>query len=217
MTDKTGILLSTAYFPPVQYFSKFLKYERIFIEQYENFVKQTYRNRCEILAANGTVSLIVPVVKGRGSKIKIRDLKISYDTDWQRNHWRTIFSVYNSSPFFEFYRDDISPFFEKPWKFLFDFNQAILETVCDLIEIDFNIKLTDDFEKIDSNTVNFREAISPKKQKSKRDSDFHPQEYTQVFAEKFGFVPNLSILDLLFNEGPNSYNVLERSGIISEK
>lgn len=216
MTDKTGILLPTAYFPPVQYFSKFLKYQRIFIEQYENFTKQTYRNRCEILAANGPVSLIVPVVKGRGSKIKIRDLKISYDTHWQRNHWRTLFSAYNSSPFFEFYRDDIYPFFDKKWKYLFDFNQAILETICDLTEIDFNVELTDDFEKINSSTLNFRETISPKKQKAKHDPDFHPQEYTQVFTEKFGFVPNLSILDLLFNEGPNSYNILERSGIEDE-
>lgn len=213
MTDKSGILLSTAYFPPVQYLAKILKYENVFIEQYENFTKQTYRNRCKILAANGPVSLIVPVVKGRGSKIKIRDLKISYDTDWQRNHWRTIFSAYNSSPFFEFYRDDIYPFFEKKWKYLFDFNQAILEAICDLTEINCNVELTGDFEKTDSSTLNFREAISPKKQKAKRDKYFHPQKYTQVFAEKFGFVPNLSILDLLFNEGPNSYNILARSGI----
>ncbi len=208
-----NILLSTAYFPPVQYFTKLVQFDKIYIEQFENFTKQTYRNRCEILGANGTVPLVVPVEKGREKKIKIKDLKISYDTDWQRTHWRTIFSAYNSSPFFEFFRDDISQFFEKTWKYLFDFNQAILETVCELTEIDFDVELTDDFEKIDSSTLNFRDALSPKKQKSKRDPDFHPQEYTQVFAEKFGFVPNLSIMDLIFNEGPNSYNILERSEI----
>jgi len=213
MSEKKSILLSTAYFPPVQYLSKFLKYEKVYIEQNENFIKQTYRNRCKILAANGPVSLIVPAVKGRGSKIKIRNLEISYDTNWQRIHWRTIFSAYNSSPFFEFYRDDIYPFYEKRWKYLFDFNQAILETICDLTEIDFNVGLTEDFEKVPKNTMNFREAISPKKQTAKHDKVFHPQEYTQVFADKFGFVPNLSILDLLFNEGPNSYIILERSGI----
>lgn len=216
MSERKNILLSTAYFPPVQYILKFLQFEKIYIEQHENFIKQTYRNRCEILAANGPVSLIVPVVKGRGSKIKIRDLKISYDTDWQRNHWRTIFSAYNSSPFFEFYRDDIYPFFEKRWEYLFEFNQAIIETICDLAEIDYNFSFTDDFEKAGDSVVNFREAISPKKQKTKRDPNFHPKEYTQVFAEKFNFVPNLSILDLLFNEGPNSYNILERSGIKTE-
>ncbi|MFW5755176.1 MAG: WbqC family protein [Tangfeifania sp.] len=216
MNNNQNILLSTAYFPPVQYFVKFLQFNKIYIEQHENFMKQTYRNRCEILAANGPVSLVIPVVKGRGSKIKIRDLKISYDTDWQRNHWRTIFSAYNSSPFFEFYRDEISPFFEKKWKYIFDFNLAIIEAICDLTEIDFNVELTDDFEKTDSSTLNFREAISPKEQKTKPDPNFHPQEYTQVFAEKFGFVSNLSILDLIFNQGPNSYNILESSRIETE-
>lgn len=205
------ILLSTACFPPVQYFSKLVQFENIYLEQFENFTKQTYRNRYEILGANGVIPLIVPVVKGRGRKIKIRDLKISYDTDWQRNHWRTIFSAYNSSPFFEFYRDDIQPFFEKPWKFLFDFNLEILETLCDLLELELALVLTEDFEKVPEGTTNFRDAISPKKHRTEKDSLFTPLPYTQVFHEKFGFVPNLSILDLLFNEGPNSLNVLEAS------
>ena len=97
-----AINLSTAYFAPIQYYSKFLLYSEVFIERFENFHKQTYRNRCVILGGNGPISLVVPVVKGRGAKILIKDLKISYDTNWQRNHWRTIFSAYNSSPFFEY-------------------------------------------------------------------------------------------------------------------
>ncbi len=211
MDNNKNILLSTAYFPPLQYFTRLVQFEKVYLEQFENFTKQTYRNRCEILGANGPVSLVVPVVKGRGKKIKIKDLLISYDTDWQRNHWRTIFSAYNSSPFFEFYKDDIYPFFEKRRKFLFDLNLAILETLCDLLEIEHNLVLTANFEEVPGKTLNFREAISPKKQKTLPDPQFQPQEYTQVFSEKFGFVPNLSILDLLFNEGPNSYNVLQKS------
>lgn len=211
MAQTNTILLSTACFPPVQYFTKLVQFENIYLEQYENFTKQTYRNRYEILGANGVIPLIVPVVKGRGRKIKIRDLRISYDTDWQRNHWRTIFSAHNSSPFFEFYQDDIQPFFEKPWEFLFDFNLQILETLCGLLEIDPNLVLTEDFEQVPEGTLNFREAISPKKHRTKNDPQFFPQPYTQVFHEKFGFVPNLSILDLLFNEGPNSLNVIEAS------
>ena len=206
-----NILLCTACFPPVQYFSKLFQFEKIYLEQFENFTKQTYRNRYEILAANGVIPLIVPVIKGRGRKIKIRNLKISYDTEWQRNHWRTIFSAYNSSPFFEFYRDDIQPFFEKSWKFLFDFNLEILKTLCDLMEIEANLVLTEDFELVPEGTLNFREAISPKRHRTEKDPQFSAQPYTQVFHEKFGFVPNLSILDLLFNEGPNSLNVLEQS------
>lgn len=211
MQANHSILLSTACFPPVQYFTKMMRFEQVYMEQFENFTKQTYRNRYEILGANEKVALVVPVVKGRARKVKIRDLKISYDTDWQRNHWRTIFSAYNSSPFFEFYKDDIRPFFEKSRKYLFDFNLEILEVICDLLEIEPRLVLTEDFEKVPNRTLNFREAITPKAHKSEIDLHFSPKPYTQVFHEKFGFVPNLSILDLLFNEGPNSLNVLAQS------
>jgi hypothetical protein len=203
-------LLSTAYFGPIHYYSVFVKAEIVYIEQFENFIKQTYRNRCVILGGNGPIQLIVPVVKGRGPKTLIKDLQISYDTDWQRNHWRTIFSAYSSSPFFEYYKDDIQPFFETKHKFLFDFNLKIHETVCELLEIDNTVVLTAGFEKVPEGTVNLRESISPKI-KTQSDNDFQPVKYTQVFSDKLGFVPNLSILDLLFNEGPNGYSVLEGS------
>jgi hypothetical protein len=202
-----NVLLSTAYFAPIQYYSAFVKAEKVYIEQFENFIKQTYRNRCIILGGNGPIQLIVPVVKGRGPKILIKDLQISYDTDWQRNQWRTIFSAYSSSPFFEFYEDDIRPFFEKNHRFLLDFNMKIHETICELLEIENNSVLTEDFEKVPEGTMNLRERISPKI-KTQYDNDFQPVKYTQVFCDKLGFVPNLSILDLLFNEGPNSYSVL---------
>jgi hypothetical protein len=211
MIKHTAFLLSTACFPPVQYFTKLLLYKTVYLEQHENFIKQTYRNRYQVLGANGPVSLVVPVVKGRGRKVGIKDLQISYDTGWQRNHWRTIFSAYNSSPFFEYYKDDIQPFFEKKSKFLFEYNLAILEVICNLLEIETTILMTVDFEKVPENTLNFREAISPKKHKSATDAQFFPHPYTQVFSEKSGFIPNLSILDLLFNEGPNSMNVLAKS------
>ena len=210
MTSKkrTNILLSTAYFPPVQYYAKIISSTEAYIEQFENFQKQTYRNRCVILGGNGPVSLVVPVVKGRGPKTLIKDLKISYDTEWQRNHWRTIFSAYNSSPFFEFYKDDIKPFFEKRHNNLLDFNLSIHENLCELLEVETTAVLTEDFEKVPPETLNFRERISPKN-KTLPDPAFQAQSYTQVFSERFGFVPKLSILDLLFNEGPNASSVLE--------
>ncbi|HSO88675.1 MAG TPA: WbqC family protein [Draconibacterium sp.] len=206
------ILLSTAYFAPIQYYSKLLNAEKVYIEQFENFIKQTYRNRCVIMGGNGPIQLIVPVVKGRGPKILIKDLKISYDTNWQRNHWRTIFSAFSSSPFFEYYKDDIHPFFESKHQFLLEFNLKIHETICELMEIENTAILTHDFENVPEETLNFRESISPKI-KMQNVIHFQPVEYTQVFSDKLGFVPNLSILDLLFNEGPNSYSVLERSFI----
>ncbi len=147
------VLLSTAYFAPIPFYSLVVQSPKIYIEQFENFIKQTYRNRCVILGANGPISLIVPVVKGRGKKILMKDLKISYDVDWQRNHWRTIFSAYNSSPFFDYFKDDIFPFFEKKEKFLLDFNLKIHETICELLEIENNIILTEDFEKSNEETI----------------------------------------------------------------
>jgi len=213
MANHSVILLSTAYFAPIRYFSKLASYPEIFIEQHENFIKQTYRNRTVILGANGPISLIVPVVKGRAQKIKIKDLRIAYDEEWQRNHWRTIFSAYNSSPFFEYYADDIEPFFRKKYEFLFDFNQQITETLLKILDIQIDLTLTKDFELFPENCLNLREQISPKVHLIDQDLHFEAQPYTQVFSEKFGFIPDLSILDLLFNEGPSASDVLEKSFI----
>ena len=204
------VLLSTAYFAPIPFYSLAVKSEKVYIEQFENYIKQTFRNRCVICGANGPISLIVPVIKSRGPKIWIKDLKISYDVDWQRNHWRTIFSAYNSSPFFDYFKDDISPFFESKEKFLIDYNLKIHETICDLLEIENNIQLTEDFEKPNAD-INFREVISPKNKKLNQ--QFKSENYTQVFSEKFDFIPNLSILDILFCEGPNSLSILEQTTI----
>jgi hypothetical protein len=209
MTRESGILLSTAYFAPIRYFSKLASYSEVYIEQHENFIKQTYRNRAVISGANGPVPLIVPVEKGRGLKIKIKDLKIAYTEPWQRIHWRTIFSAYNSSPFFEYYADDIEPFFNKKYNFLFDLNLQITEKLLEVTDLHPEIKLTNDFEQAPENYLNLREQISPK---AHRDPDphFEIQPYTQVFSERFGFLPDLSILDLLFNEGPSSGSILKK-------
>jgi len=205
------VLLSTAYFAPVRFYTKTILFQQVYIEQFENFTKQTYRNRCEIMGANGITDLIVPVVKGRNSKKLIKDVRLSYDIPWQKNHWRTIFSAYNSSPFFEYFKDDIRPFFEKKWKYLLDMNLAIHDEICNLLEIENNMLLTQNFESVPSDSVNLREALSPKKHRRMQDNFFKPYNYTQVFAEKFGFMTDLSIIDLLFNEGPNSYNILVSS------
>jgi len=203
-------LLSTATFAPVQFYTKMLKAERVYIEQFENFIKQTYRNRYTILGGNGTIDLIVPLVKSRGAKTLIKDIEIAYDTDWQRTHWRTLFSAYNTSPYFEFYTDDLLPFFEKKYNFLFDFNLEINRVISDLIELESNVLLTEDFQQVPEETINFRERISPK-EKTPPDPNFNAAPYTQVFSDKLGFTSNLSILDLLFNEGPNSYSLLTAS------
>ena len=204
-----AVLLSTAYFAPISFYTLTVKSEKVFIERFENYTKQTFRNRCIIFGANGPISLIVPVVKSRGPKVLIKDLRISYDIDWQRNHWRTIFSAYNSSPYFDYYEDEIAPFFNVKRKFMLDLNYQIHETMCDLLDIENNAFFTNDFENTTIESINLREAISPKNRLLSQ--QFQTEPYTQVFSEKFDFVPNLSILDLLFNEGPNGYTILERS------
>ncbi len=210
-----SILLSTAYLAPVHFYARFLHHPKVYIEQHEHFIKQTYRNRCVISGGNGLISLVLPVVKGRKPKTSIKDLQISYDTEWQRNHWQTIVSAYNSSPYFEYYQDELFPYFHNKTKFLLDHNMRIHETICDFMDIENKVVLTDDFEQVPEGTLNFREMISPKS-KTHPDKSFQPREYTQVFTEKFGFLPNLSILDLIFNEGPNAHTVLVDSLQINE-
>lgn len=205
------ILLSSAYLPPVQYVSKFLLHPTIWIEAHEHFIKQTFRNRTVILAANGPEPLIIPIEKARSTKQKMKDLRISYDTNWPHIHWQAIVSAYNSSPFFEILEADFRPFFENKFEFLFDFNHQLMQVVFDILEIDPDIRVTDHFEQVPEGCLNFREAIQPKPQKALADPAFSPVVYSQVFDEKFGFVPNLSILDLLFNAGPESYEVLLKS------
>ena len=181
------------------------------MESQEHFIKQTYRNRTIILAANGPEPLIIPVEKGRSPRQKIIDLRISYDTNWPHIHWQAIVSAYNTSPFFEILEADFRPFYEKRFDFLLDFNNQLLQVVFDILEITPEIHLTEQFEEVPEGCLNFREAIQPKQQKNQADISFSPAPYSQVFDDKFGFMPNLSIIDLLFNCGSASYEILLKS------
>jgi hypothetical protein len=204
----SSVLLSTAFFGPVYYFRSAILANRIFIEKHEHFIKQTYRNRCIILAANGPLALVVPVEKGRRPGQMITDIRIAYHTPWQRNHWRSISSAYRNSPYFDYYADELLHFFEKKYTFLFDYNMEITKTVTELIGANINLNYTPGFEQIEKSVVNFREQISPKIILESFDPEYKAIPYTQVFEDKFQFVPNLSILDLLFCTGPESLHYL---------
>lgn len=202
------VLLSTAFFGPVYYFRSVIKAEKTFIEKHEHFIKQTYRNRCIILAANGPLALVVPVEYGRKPGQKITEIKIAYHTPWQRNHWRSITSAYRNSPYFDYYGDELIQFFEKKYTFLFDYNMEITQTITELTGIKMNAEYTSGFEQIGQPFVNYREKISPKINLEILDPEYKAIPYTQVFEDKFPFVHNLSILDLLFCTGPKAINYL---------
>ena len=207
------ILVSQACFGPVQYFVHLEKAGKATIEKHSNYQRQTYRNRYRISGANGPLTLSIPVEKGKALKVKDSKVKIAYHSNWQANHWRSIVSAYNSSPFFQFYRDDIEPFFSQKYTCLFDFNLESTRLLCELLGIETEIVVSDDFQKNPADDVlDLREVIHPKKNFREMDATFIPVPYKQVFDERHGFIPNLSILDLLFNKGPEALLVLN-SGI----
>lgn len=194
----TTAYLSSAYFAPVQWYQKINRFDVCFIERYDHFMKQTYRNRCMIATTNGLQALTVPIEKPAQDKCLMRDVRISDHGNWRHLHWNALCSAYGESPFFEFYADDLRPFFERKYAFLYDFNMAITECMCSLLDIRPCLKPTDNYLKDVPN--DFRDSIRPKHPLP--DAAFTPQPYYQVYARKHGFLPNLSILDLLMNEGP---------------
>ena len=195
-------LLSTTYFGPIQWYQKLYRAEKVFIERCETFQKQTYRNRCLIATTNGIQALTVPVSSSTPDSCLLSTTRISDHGNWRHLHWNALKSAYGESPFFDYYQDDIRPFFEQRWDYLFDFNEAIREKMCDLLDIQPSVSYTKEFTPSEGLVGDYRSAIRPKHPEP--DPDFTPKRYYQVYEQKHGFLPNLSILDLLFNMGPES-------------
>lgn len=203
----TTVLLQTTYFGPIQWYQKLYRYDRSLIECYDSYQKQTYRNRCVIATANGLQALTVPVEHSANSQQLttssplVKDLHISDHNQWRRVHWNALQSAYSESPFFEYYADDIRPFFERKYDFLIDFNEEIRQKICELIDIHPNVEYTKEYQRQPAFS-DFRDAIHAKHPLP--DSSFEPKPYWQVFQHRYGFQSNLSILDLLFCMGPES-------------
>lgn len=206
------ILLSSAYLAPIEYYAKLLAYDKVLVEQHDHYMKQTYRNRCTIAAPDGELALSIPTVKPESLKCPMRDIRISDHGNWRRLHWNAIESAYNHTPFFEYYKDDFRPFYEKRYEFLADYNEELCRLVCSLIDLQPVVERTTEYRtELTADEADFRERIHPKKDFRLEDPDFIPQPYYQVFQERLGFLPNLSIIDLLFNMGPESLLVLQSS------
>jgi len=204
------ILLEIQYLAPIQYYSKLCSGQAVYIEQHEHYIKHSYRNRCHIAGSHGLLRLSIPLQKGKHEGQSIRDVRIAYSQKWQHQHWEAIRSGYGRAPFFEHYADELLPFFEKKYDFLFDFNFELTNCLLELLGLDADIQLTDTYEKqAPADILDFRSGIHPKPHRQKNDPDFTPVPYAQVFAEKHGFLPNLSIIDLLFCTGPGAVLILE--------
>ncbi|QJD98504.1 WbqC family protein [Mucilaginibacter robiniae] len=199
-----GAVLPMFYLPPVEYFTALQKNKPdIWIEKEEHFPKQTYRNRAHIYSPDGLLALVVPVVKGSKMHTKVKDVKISYDFNWQRLHWMSLQSCYRRSAYFEYYEDDFARFYEKQFPYLFEYNEELLKLILKCLKIQLTLNYTTDYQEAYLDLTDYRNSIHPKKE-----SNFEQKTYFQVFEERNGFLKNLSIVDLLFNQGPQSVNYL---------
>jgi hypothetical protein len=209
MPNNSKPIFQSAFFPPVQQIAHISCHSEITIEQNDTYSKQSFRNRLQIAGPNGIQNLSIPVEKPFGSKTKMKDIVIKNTTDWQTNMFRSIRTAYKNSPFYEFYIDDFIPFFEQKFDYLIDLNLDVLSKILKTLEIETSIEVSKEY--IHECKNDYREIVHPKPQFRKPDSHFSPKKYHQLFEEKNGFIPNLSILDLIFNEGPLSYFYIKNS------
>ena len=194
-------VFSTAYLPPVSYFESLLKFDHVYLENWEHFQKQTIRNRCFILSPNGVQCLSIPVMHISGKKQLMKDLKISNEMPWQRIHWRSITGAYNRSPFFEFLADDFAAFYQdKKFTWLLDFNEQQLNWVLKVLKQKIKIAPTATF--LIEGIEDYRTLSDAKTSLGSEEKE--TKIYNQVFSYKFGFTPDLSIIDLIFNTGNRS-------------
>jgi len=207
MDLRENLILTTAYFPPVQYFAEIVNHKNVFIEIHENYLKQSYRNRCIIYSANGPLSLVVPVKLGSFHKITIRDLRIDNSGRWQTMHLRALKAAYSSTAFYEFFIDELTGFFTDRFEYLLDLNFAIALKMFEIIGIDSSLNRTDSFCHSYLYADDLRYRLHPKK--NEVTDRFDLPSYFQVFGIENGFIPNLSLLDLIFNMGSESYSYLK--------
>ena len=201
-----SMLLHPCYFGPVSQFVALTQAEKVIFENEDNYQKQTYRNRMYIYGANGKLLLNIPI-KHTGNKKqhqKYKEVRIENDFDWQKQHWRSLQTVYRTSPFFEFYEDEFAPLYHKKYEFLMDFNYDCLQLALESLQLDLSYTKTEEYKRKPQAILDVRHLVNAKGEK-----EYKLEPYTQVFSTRFGYLNDLSIVDLIFNEGPNALNYLE--------
>lgn len=215
-------LLELCYLPPVSWLALACSGEDFTLEACEHFQKGTYRNRCHIAGPNGLQRLSIPLAGGKNQQMPIREVRIAYDQPWQQVHWRSIQAAYGSAPFFPFYADDLAPFFQKKWLFLFDFNLELLGVLLKKLDWTGRFEWSETYlpPGQTGDLQDFRNAVLPGA-KRPQPAWFQPGRYPQVFQERHGFLPDLSALDLLFCQGKAAGDVLRsafnRAGLLEQQ
>jgi len=201
------ILIQPTYFSPIIQYVGIANSSELLFEFEDNFQKQTYRNRCYINTANGKHILNVPIIHTKGIKQKTKEVKIDYKDNWNKLHLKSLKTAYSSSPFFEFYIDDLEVILKKQFSFLLDLNLKCHEFIMDALQLEIPTSFTSEYNT-KSSYLDVRYLAS-----SKKENNYKLKRYIQVFEQNHDFIPNLSILDLLFMEGPNALNYLESQNI----
>jgi hypothetical protein len=202
-TTKSTLLIESQYFPNLNYYKTLINLDILLIERYEHYHKLSFRNRCYIAGPNGRILLSVPLAKGKNQRTTVKDVRISNEEKWQGQHWKTLVSAYRRSPWFEYHEESLGKLYEQPADFLLDWNLACFEWANKVIGLEHPVAFTDSYEKEYTGVTDLRGTMSPSE-----NIDNTPV-YTQVFQERVGFMPNLSILDLIFCEGRRSLELLK--------
>ena len=210
--ESKDIILGSAYLAPVSYFAALYSCRKAYIERYDHYMKQTYRNRCVIASADGPLALTIPVEKSSEGKCAMKDIRVSEHGNWRHVHRNAFVAAYKQSPFFDYYADEFNAFFDRKYEFLYDLNMELTQWLCEQIDIQPELVQTGDYMDAGEGILDLREAIHPKKSAGDAVSFCRPVPYYQVFDYRHGFQPDLSVVDLLFNMGPESLLVL-RDGV----
>lgn len=207
-------ILSLTYLGNIQYFTKLCCGEPFVIDIYENYLKQSYRTRCDIMTSGGVIPLTVNIIKSSNwNKATIRETRIDYSKRWQHQHWLSIVSSYKNSPYFDFYGEAFEPFYTKKYDSLFELNHELLQTVLNLLGASVELTFSQSYITPSAEDCDLRNTISPKPRLALHDPHFAPIKYYQVFSEHQPFASNMSIIDLLFCEGPSALDIIGRSTV----
>lgn len=215
----TPVLLPIVYAGNTLYYAFMLQASEVWLEQEEHFEKRTWRNRCRILSSNGPLDLVVPTRRKCRSRTPIKDLRIVYDAPWPSLHWRSISSAYRTAPYFEFFEDRFRPLYEKRFEFLIDLNLAFQERVFEAFRVDRPLSFTKRFDKDPEGVLDLRYRPPALPEEKAQGGGMEGIDvtgpYLQVFDERFGYIPNMSVIDLLFNEGPEGLRILQNADLSS--